>query len=91
MIKFTDYQDNPLAPRFYVSKIGGIYRAEDHLIQVTFTDSAANARGTFQDIACGHVFFRTARVWRDAYSAFDFAVDAFQRGLIGNDGPDRIQ
>ena len=36
MIEFNSYVRNPLAPRIFVNDIGGIYRLEGGIMQVTF-------------------------------------------------------
>jgi hypothetical protein len=84
-IRFYNYRDNPLAPTFCASKIGGIFRHEHHLIQVTFIDTVPNASGEFEQVAAGHMVWKTNRDWQSAQETMGFAIDAFNRGTIGEE------
>lgn len=77
MVQFNAYRDNPLAPTALVSKIGGIYRVDAHLIRVTFIDEIPNYDGEFEAIAQSHLVFKTEADWFAAKELLDFAMEQF--------------
>jgi hypothetical protein len=78
-------QGQPMAPTFYVSNVGGIYREESHLIRVTFIDDIRNSEGELVSTAQARLVWKTAQFWLNTRDVFDYAMDAFRRGAIGNE------
>jgi hypothetical protein len=86
MIKLNAYRDNPLAPTALVSKVGGIYRVDPHLIRVTFIRDIPNAEGHYESVAQAHLIWTTGRRsdWLDTRSDFDFAMAELRREMFNN-------
>lgn len=82
MIRFSTYKDNPLAPTALVSKVGGIFRVDTHLIRVTFIDDVPNAEGVMETVAQGHLIWKTAADWIATREIFQFAMKEFQDGTF---------
>jgi hypothetical protein len=82
MIQFNAYRDNPLAPTALVSKIGGIYRLNTHLIRVTFIDEQPNALGDVEAVAQSHLIWKTAQHWLDTNELFRWAMGEFRHGTF---------
>ncbi len=80
MVQFETYRDNPLAPTALVSKIGGIYRVDTHLIRVTFIDDVPNADGRLEAIAQSHLIWKTERNWLESGETFRWVMKEFMRG-----------
>jgi hypothetical protein len=73
-----------MAPTFYASNVGGIYREESHLIRVTFIDDIRNSEGEVVSTAQAHLVWKTAQFWLNTRDVLDYAMDAFRRGAIGS-------
>jgi hypothetical protein len=89
MLRLYPYKDNPLAPRMLVSKIGGIYREDTHLIRCTFIDEIANSEGTMEAIAQGHLIWKTEGDWLATREVFEFVMQQFRAGSLRDDGGGR--
>lgn len=86
MIRFARYKDNPIAPTAIVSKVGGIFRVNTHLIRVTFYDEVPNSEGEPEAIAQVHLVWKTAQDWLATRDVFPFAMDEFEKGSFDADG-----
>jgi len=89
MLRLYPYKDNPLAPRMLVSKIGGIYREDTHLIRCTFIDEITNSEGTLEAIAQGHLIWKTEGDWLATREIFEFVMQQFRQGSLRDDGGGR--
>jgi hypothetical protein len=89
MLRLYPYKDNPLAPEALVSKVGGIYRVDTHLIRVTFIDEVPDPSGEMVAIAKSHLVWKTEEDWLATREIFDFVMEQFRKGSLQDDGGGR--
>jgi len=85
MIEFNAYIRNPLAPKLFVNDVGGIYRIDQSIWQVTFINKPQNAGAAGDAVEQGSLIW-PERNWYAAGDLFRWAMAEILRGTFRGDG-----